>query len=132
MARKKGTKNPGAGRPKGAKNKSSERVRNAIAAFADQSIDKFIGWIEQVAEDDPKAAADLFLKTIEYHIPKLARTEIDGNVDHEVVIQVMSNIGYAPNSLEAPPPIENSPQPQRDQDDLNIMKSKVIDVDPED
>jgi hypothetical protein len=31
-----------------------------------------------VALEDPGKAADLYLKAIEYHIPKLARSEVSG------------------------------------------------------
>lgn len=64
-----------AGSRKGVPNKSTARVRAAIATFADSHIDDFFSWLEEIALEDKKAAADLFLKTIEYHIPKLARTE---------------------------------------------------------
>ena len=51
-------------------------MRSAIASFADCNAEKFGKWVEQVAENDPKEAAKLYLQAIEYHIPKLARTEM--------------------------------------------------------
>lgn len=75
MTFKKGQSGNPNGRPKGAENVATARVREAIAKFADGNVDKLSGWLERVAEDDPKGAADLFLKAIEYHIPKLQRTE---------------------------------------------------------
>jgi hypothetical protein len=35
-------------------------------------------WLNEVAQDDPYKALDLMNKLSEYHIPKLARTEISG------------------------------------------------------
>ena len=35
-------------------------------------------WLDRIAEDDPKGAFDRFTAVIEYHIPKLARTEHSG------------------------------------------------------
>jgi hypothetical protein len=32
-----------------------------------------------VAEKDPAKAADLFIRVLEYHVPKLARTEVNGS-----------------------------------------------------
>lgn len=72
------------GSRKGSPNKSTARVRNAIAVFADSHIDDFFKWLEDIAVDDKKAAADLFLKTIEYHIPKLQRIDADVNVTSDL------------------------------------------------
>jgi len=62
-------------RQPGTPNKATSRVRNAIALFADKHIDDFFLWLQEVAEEDKKAACDIYLKIIEYHIPKLQRTE---------------------------------------------------------
>ena len=66
------------GRQKGTPNKSTTEVREAIAVFAKGNINRFQGWLDNVADDDPGKAADLFLKVLEYHIPKLARSEHTG------------------------------------------------------
>lgn len=83
---KKGEKRPGQGRPPGTPNKATTTVREAIARLADGHAERFIGWLDAVADGDmeagrppdPKGAADLYLKAIEYHIPKLARSELTG------------------------------------------------------
>ena len=72
------------GRPKGSPNKSTAAVREAMAVFAEGNVHKLQEWLDDVAKGgegrtpDPAKAADLFLKAIEYHIPKLARTEVTG------------------------------------------------------
>jgi hypothetical protein len=66
------------GRKAGVGNKTTVEVREAIALIAQRNVDKFDTWLEQVADVDPYKAADLYLKMIEYHIPKLARTEQTG------------------------------------------------------
>lgn len=68
----------GGGSRQGIPNKATQDVRAAIALIAQRNIERFEGWINQVAEQDPAKAADLYLKAIEYHIPKLARTEMSG------------------------------------------------------
>ena len=68
---------PGPGRPKGSTNKATTDVRKAIALFAEKNVSKLQVWIEEIAKKDPKAAADLFVRVIEYHIPKLARKEVE-------------------------------------------------------
>lgn len=77
-------KNTG-GRPKGSPNRATADVRAAIAAFAEGNAHKLQDWLDRVAEGsggvkpDPAKAADLYLRAIEYHIPKLARTEVTGD-----------------------------------------------------
>ena len=72
------------GRPKGSPNRATADVRAAIAAFAESNAHKLQDWLNRVAEGsegvkpDPGRAADLYLRAIEYHIPKLARTEVTG------------------------------------------------------
>lgn len=84
MAVKGKTNNPN-GRPKGVPNKSTTKVRNAISQFAEDTVEEFTSWLQDIALEDKKAAADLWLKTIEYHIPKLARTENSNyNVEDKV------------------------------------------------
>jgi hypothetical protein len=41
-------------------------------------------WLNEVAQEDPYKALDLMNKLSEYHIPKLARTELTG-VDGEAI-----------------------------------------------
>jgi hypothetical protein len=68
----------GMGRPKGAPNKSTAIVREAIARMAEDNAENFNLWLTQVAASSPEKACDIYLKAIEYHIPKLARTEVTG------------------------------------------------------
>lgn len=74
------------GRKAGVGNKTTVDVRNAIALIAQNNAGNFARWLNEVADEDPAKAADLYLKAIEYHIPKLARSETTGKdggpVDH--------------------------------------------------
>lgn len=76
---KKGQKG-GPGRPKGLPNKSTQAAREAIAAFVDGNADRLQGWLDEIAaEKGAQAAFDSFTALLEYHVPKLARTEVTGN-----------------------------------------------------
>lgn len=66
------------GRKKGTPNKSTQDVREAIAVFAKGNVSRLQGWLDEIAEEDPGKAADLFLKLLEYHVPKLSRAEMTG------------------------------------------------------
>lgn len=69
------------GRAKGTPNKATADVREAIAAFASANVENMGVWLNSI--DDPAKKMDLFLRAIEYHIPKLARTEGAGpNGEH--------------------------------------------------
>jgi len=71
---------PRAGRHKGTPNKATRDVRAAIAQFAEGNVDKLQGWLDRVAARDPAKAAELFVRVLECHVPKLARTELSGEV----------------------------------------------------
>ena len=68
----------GPGRPKGLPNKSTQIVREAIANLLERNAGNKDRWLNEVAQDDPYKALDLMNKLSEYHIPKLARTELTG------------------------------------------------------
>ena len=78
------------GRAPGTPNKATAEARSAIAAFVDGNADRLQDWLDKVADgvqDDagnwvvtpnPEKAFSLFQSVIEYHVPKLARTEMTG------------------------------------------------------
>jgi len=68
----------GPGRPKGLPNRSTQIVREAIANLLERNAGNMDRWLNEVAQDDPYKALDLMNKLSEYHIPKLARTELTG------------------------------------------------------
>lgn len=81
--RKGHTNNP-RGRPPGTPNKATMEARQAIATFVDGNAHRLTEWLDQVANGIPKQdvkpnpakAFELFQSVVEYHIPKLARTEV--------------------------------------------------------
>ncbi len=66
----------GGGSRAGVPNKATQDVRAAIAAFASANVGQMTVWLAGI--DDPAKKLDLYLKAIEYHIPKLARSEVSG------------------------------------------------------
>ena len=73
------------GRTKGTPNKSTGEVREAIAAFASANVDQMGDWLNAI--DSPEKKLDLFLRAIEYHIPKLARNTLAGDEENPVVMK---------------------------------------------
>lgn len=91
MAPPKGCKKPvGAGRVAGTPNKATANAREAIAAFVEGNVDRLNNWLDQIAVDSPKDAFNCFMSVVEYHIPKLQRSEHSG-VDGKPM-QVMASI----------------------------------------
>lgn len=85
------------GRPRGSPNKATTDVRKAIAMVAELNIGKLGRWISAVAEGDKKSgrnpdpgrAAEILLRTIEYHIPKLR--SIEGTITVKTPEQEMAD-----------------------------------------
>lgn len=74
----KGVSGNPAGRPPGALNKATVAAREAIATFVDGNADRLQEWLDRIAVGDPERAFSLFMAVVEYHVPKLARTEHSG------------------------------------------------------
>lgn len=74
------------GRAPGSPNKATKEARQAIAAFVDGNAHRLTDWLDAVANGDPDndikpnpaKAFELFQSVVEYHVPKLARTELTG------------------------------------------------------
>ena len=85
---KKGQKG-GPGRPKGLPNKSTQAAREAIARFVDGNADRLQGWLEEIAQEKgAEAAFRCFTDLVEYHVPKLARTELTGQDGQPLVVEI--------------------------------------------
>ncbi len=92
--------NAGKGRPLGSPNKSTAMVREAIATLLERNSEKMDEWLQLVAYGDesmgikpaPDKALDIMQKMAEYHIPKLARTEVTGAENGPLTIKVVTGI----------------------------------------
>jgi hypothetical protein len=98
----------GPGRPPGTPNKATADARQAIAQFVDGNAHRLTEWLDKVADgvkvtkkDDagndyeefvvppnPAKAFDMFQSVVEYHIPKLARTEVAGDKNNPLEVDV--------------------------------------------
>ena len=67
-----------AGRKPGTPNKDVADVRATIKLIAERKVLELETWLNRVARRDPDKAMDLYLKMLEYHVPKLQRTEVTG------------------------------------------------------
>jgi hypothetical protein len=98
QSRKGKTNNPN-GRPSGTPNKATMEARQAIASFVDGNAHRLTEWLDSVANGDlsndvkpnPAKAFELFQSVVEYHIPKLARSEHVGEGGGPIKHQVNVN-----------------------------------------
>lgn len=84
---KKGEKRPNQG--KRGPSKSTLMAKEAIARFADDNADRMQAWLDAVAADEkhgPAVAFKMLMDVMEYHLPKLARTEVTGANGGPVVV----------------------------------------------
>jgi hypothetical protein len=85
---KKGEKKPNQG--KRGPSKTTLQAREAIAKLADGNVDRLQGWLDEIAADEkqgPAVAFKLFMDVLEYHVPKLARTELAGDPKNPVKLE---------------------------------------------
>ena len=90
------TRKKAGGRAAGVPNKTTQQAREAIALFVDGNAHRLSEWLDEVAKGvpehdikpNPAKAFELFQSVVEYHVPKLARTEITGKDDGPVEMVV--------------------------------------------
>jgi hypothetical protein len=86
------------GRKKGSKNVALRNAKQAIADFVDGNADRLIGWLDRMAEDDPEKAFKAYMSVVEYHIPKLQRSDVTAtlqNPDGTGILQGVEIVGIS-------------------------------------
>lgn len=67
----------GSGRPKGSVNATTLNARQALADFIEGNVWRLNSLLDDIREENgPKAAFDSLMSVMEYHLPKLNRSEI--------------------------------------------------------
>jgi hypothetical protein len=102
--------NAGKGRPAGALNKHTQAAREAIGMFVDNNAHRLQEWLDKIADGvpetdaegnvidyhiqpNPEKAFQLFQSVVEYHVPKLNRTDTTltgadgGPVQHSIKVK---------------------------------------------
>jgi hypothetical protein len=79
------------GRPKGGLNRSSEQAKLAVARIANQGLDAFREDIDRIRKENPIEAAKLYLRLLEYIVPKKTSMELSGEINQRIQ-QITVNI----------------------------------------
>lgn len=74
----------GKGRPAGQLNRSTEQAKLTIARLANRGLDNISEDLEKIRKQDPLEAAKLYLKLLEYIVPKKAQMELSGQIDQRI------------------------------------------------
>jgi hypothetical protein len=84
------------GRPKGAEGKDTKKLREAIAAITNGGVEDFQRALGDVLEENPAKYLELYLKLLEYTMPKLR--SIDTNVElgestlHKITVEINAGV----------------------------------------
>ena len=106
MAFKKGDPNINREGRKGP-NQATKQIKEAFAMLLDENLGDMSTWLEQVSQDDPKAALELMIKLSERFVPKLSQQALTNEDGSDLFKSVSFNFG---------PPIDSN---DRDQEEIN-------------
>jgi hypothetical protein len=79
------------GRPKGAINRSTEQAKLTIARLANKGLDNISADLEKIRKENPIEAAKLYLRLLEYIVPKKSSIEMKAEIDQRIQ-QISINI----------------------------------------
>ncbi len=76
----------GKGRPPGKLNRTTEMAKLTLARLADRGLNNINEDLEKIREENPLEAAKIYLKLLEFVIPKLKAVDlqVSGEVNHKV------------------------------------------------
>lgn len=77
MAFKKGQSGNPEGRPKGATNATTDRVKQFYLELLNGNLENIQLWLSQTASEDPAKALDFLLKLSPFVIPKKQETDLN-------------------------------------------------------
>jgi len=73
------------GRPRGAENKETKKLREAIAAITEGGVEDFQRALNEVLEENPSKYLELYLKLLEYTMPKLRSVDTNLGVNEDSI-----------------------------------------------
>jgi hypothetical protein len=86
------------GRPAGSINRSTEQMKLSIARATNRVLDDMPMILDKLIKEDPKAAVDLAIKLMEFHIPKMSRVEMRAEIEQKIQ-QISVNVNRTGSEL---------------------------------
>jgi len=76
----------GKGRPKGKLNRSTEQAKLTLARLANKGLDNISEDIDKIRETNPVKAAELYIKILEYVVPRLKAIDmkLEGEIKNKI------------------------------------------------
>lgn len=76
----------GKGRPEGRVNRSTEQAKLTLARLANKGLDNITEDIDKIRKDNPVKAAEIYIKLLEYVIPKLKSVDmkVEGEINNKI------------------------------------------------
>lgn len=81
----------GKGRPRGSVNTLAEDAKKRIARVGNRGLDNIEADLDKIREKDPVEAAKIYLKLLEFIVPKPKVVELKGQIEQKIQ-QVTVNI----------------------------------------
>jgi hypothetical protein len=79
------------GRPKGSLNRSTEQAKLTIARVANHGLNNISEDLEKIRKENPIEAAKLYMRLLEYVVPKQKAIEMRAEIDQRIQ-QITVNI----------------------------------------
>jgi hypothetical protein len=84
MAFVKGQSGNPKGKPKGSVNKSTAEIKEIITRVVGNQLDMLEDDLKKIRKESPARAAEIYMKMVDYVLPKQSKIELEGELNHRV------------------------------------------------
>jgi hypothetical protein len=72
------------GRKKGIPNKSTAEIKEIITRVVGNQLDMLEDDLKKIRKESPARAAEIYMKMVDYVLPKQSKIELEGELNHRV------------------------------------------------